>query len=81
MTPNEQADSNNPTDGSVDIKVAADGPLAVEGSVRIVASDGSILQTTDRTWLCRCGQSSKKPFCDGSHRKVDFADSGLGPVK
>lgn len=81
VTPNAQADSNNPTAQSVDITVEADGPLAVEGSGRIVASDGSILETTDRTWLYMCGQSSMKQFCDGSHREREFADSGLGPVK
>ena len=49
-----------------------DGPLEVTGPVVITASDGTILETTERTWLCRCGASAKKPYCDGSHKKAGF---------
>ena len=63
---------------SVTITVGADGPLEVSGPVEIVASDGTILRTTDKAYLCRCGHSAKKPFCDGSHKRVGFADPGLG---
>lgn len=81
MNQTSGTDSAEASGGSVAITVEADGPLAVAGSVQIVASDGSILETTERTWLCRCGQSAKKPFCDGSHRKVGFTDSGRGPAQ
>lgn len=59
---------------SVMITVEANGPLCVEGLVRIVAPDGSVLEEAERAWLCRCGQSGNKPFCDGSHRRTGFSD-------
>ncbi|MDQ1250240.1 MAG: hypothetical protein QG597_4619, partial [Actinomycetota bacterium] len=61
---------------AVSITVEADGPLFVDGLVRVVAADGSVIKETDRTWLCRCGHSSNKPFCDGSHRRNGFTDPG-----
>jgi CDGSH-type Zn-finger protein len=64
----------------VTINVEADGPLAVSGPVRVVGADGSVLDEAERVWLCRCGNSAKKPFCDGSHRKVGFSDPGTGPT-
>jgi CDGSH-type Zn-finger protein len=41
--------------------------LAGENGPILVMVDGKVA-----TALCRCGQSSKKPFCDGTHRKVGF---------
>lgn len=46
-----------------------DGPLQVDGPVTINDEQGNPIETTERTWLCRCGFSAKKPFCDGSHRR------------
>lgn len=50
------------------------GPLYVTGEVPIIAADGTHLETRNRVTLCRCGQSKNKPFCDGSHAKVDFTE-------
>ncbi len=44
----------------------------VEGTIHLKGSDGSEETREGKTFFCRCGASSKKPFCDGSHRKVDF---------
>lgn len=44
------------------------GPLWVTGSISVERSDGEPLETRNRVVLCRCGQSSKKPLCDGTHR-------------
>ncbi|MDX1660528.1 MAG: CDGSH iron-sulfur domain-containing protein [Gemmatimonadota bacterium] len=48
------------------------GPFHVKGSFRVVLSDGTELDVDEQAWLCRCGDSSKKPFCDGTHSKSGF---------
>jgi uncharacterized Fe-S cluster protein YjdI len=48
------------------------GPLLVSGGVRIVDADGTVLYEGERAALCRCGGSSNKPFCDGTHRTNGF---------
>ena len=50
------------------------GPLWVKGGVAIEASDGFAYETRNRVTLCRCGRSSNKPFCDGTHCKTKFND-------
>lgn len=51
-----------------------DGPLQVEGPLRVVAPDGSAQDLDGRqpSYLCRCGASARKPFCDGSHLRSGF---------
>lgn len=58
--------------GPLGITPTPDGPLMVNGNVEICAGTGHTIDRTTKTYLCRCGQSSNKPFCDGSHKKVDF---------
>ena len=53
-----------------------DGPLVVEGPVRIELSRGEVLQVTDQAFLCRCGGSANKPFCDGTHKRIGFTAEG-----
>lgn len=43
------------------------GPIWVKGNVPIESSDGKEYEIRNRVTLCRCGKSSNKPFCDGSH--------------
>jgi CDGSH-type Zn-finger protein len=50
------------------------GPLKVEGEIEIFAADGALLRKGARFWLCRCGQSATKPFCDSAHKKNAFSD-------
>lgn len=54
------------------IEIAADGPLLVHGSIVIQNPDGTTENRENKTALCRCGASANKPFCDGTHRKIDF---------
>ena len=56
----------------VTIKSLTDGPLEVSGEVEILASDGSLVKQTAKSYLCRCGYSENKPFCDGSHKREGF---------
>lgn len=50
-----------------------DGPLMVRGDVDLRSADGTPIPRRRRTVaLCRCGLSTIKPFCDGSHRPAGF---------
>lgn len=54
------------------IKVNDNGPYIVTGTFEVVDAEGNVFETKKAVSLCRCGQSSMKPLCDGTHRKVDF---------
>jgi len=54
------------------IKVSDNGPLRVSGEVELVDAEGNVFETKPVFYLCRCGKSSNKPFCDGSHKKENF---------
>jgi CDGSH-type Zn-finger protein/ferredoxin len=66
----------------VSIDPKPDGPLHVSGAVRLSNSKGETIPTEAQFWLCRCGASSNKPFCDGTHKKVGFSSARLSdPAK
>jgi CDGSH-type Zn-finger protein len=50
------------------------GPLWAKGGIRLEAVDGFQYEVRNRVTLCRCGKSSNKPFCDGTHINVKFND-------
>jgi CDGSH-type Zn-finger protein len=58
------------------ITPTADGPYVVEGRVPLANRHGS-LETGAKAALCRCGGSSTKPFCDGTHRTNGFSSAKL----
>lgn len=80
-----------PTVPSPSITAAPNGPLLVNGGVplyrrRSVQSEHGEplawetteqLESRDRYALCRCGQSDRKPFCDGTHARVGFTADDL----
>lgn len=53
------------------------GPIALLGGMRVQSASGESYEIRNRQTLCRCGASSNKPFCDGSHASIKFQD-GLG---
>jgi CDGSH-type Zn-finger protein len=59
-----------------DPALGCSGPLWVRGGIPIESADGTRYETRNRVTLCRCGASSNKPFCDGSHASIKF-DDGL----
>jgi CDGSH-type Zn-finger protein/uncharacterized Fe-S cluster protein YjdI len=66
-------------DGALKVTPTADGPLHVEGNLEVVSGTGRTAHRVTETWLCRCGQSANKPYCDGSHRKAQFRAPGTAP--
>jgi len=54
---------------TVRLVLLPDGPYEVTGSIELARSDGQPVQApADKVYLCRCGHSANKPFCDGSPR-------------
>jgi CDGSH-type Zn-finger protein len=56
----------------VTITPTQNGPYLVTGTVVIKAPDGRVISHPDPVSLCRCGHSSNKPFCDGTHATINF---------
>jgi CDGSH-type Zn-finger protein/uncharacterized Fe-S cluster protein YjdI len=54
------------------IVASTNGPLALEGAFTLRTRDGSAQHVAIKATLCRCGASGRKPFCDGSHRRIGF---------
>ena len=65
------------------IRLRKNGPYLVEGDdVKVFDWDGKEYTVERRPMaLCRCGGSTKKPFCDGTHSKIGFqaAEAAIGP--
>jgi CDGSH-type Zn-finger protein len=59
---------------TVTITVRKDGSYRVEGDFTLLDHDGNVIPTTPGkpVSLCRCGGSTRKPFCDGTHSKIGF---------
>ena len=58
----------------VKIEIRANGPNRISGPIEIVDQDGNAYTIPEGQFVsfCRCGTSSNKPFCDGSHRECSF---------
>ena len=54
------------------IRVNNNGSYVVTGNFEIVDAEGKAFNKKKAVALCRCGLSSSKPFCDGTHRKKNF---------
>lgn len=59
----------------VTILAKNNGPFLVEGPFRLIDADGNEypLEAGKKYNLCRCGASTRKPFCDGTHSRMGFA--------
>ncbi|HXL99768.1 MAG TPA: CDGSH iron-sulfur domain-containing protein [Rhizomicrobium sp.] len=58
--------------GPLNVTPTKDGPLMVEGALEICTASGRTLSRETKAWLCRCGHSQDKPYCDGSHKAAGF---------
>lgn len=67
-----QSTSTNMSRETTKVEVLKNGPVLVHGECEITNSDGSTEQKSGVTALCRCGASSNKPYCDGTHNSNGF---------
>jgi CDGSH-type Zn-finger protein len=58
--------------GPLTITATPNGSLQVEGAVEVIGAGGVEQAQATKTWLCRCGGSANKPFCDGTHKRNGF---------
>jgi CDGSH-type Zn-finger protein len=59
----------------VEIKTRENGPYRVVGPIRLIDADGNEFDLGEQgevIALCRCGGSTTKPFCDGTHSRIGF---------
>ena len=54
------------------VEVMSKGPLLVHGNISVRDPSGNTIQKNKVTAFCRCGASSNKPYCDGTHNKTGF---------
>jgi CDGSH-type Zn-finger protein len=61
-------------DRLVTILVRRNGPYRVYGPVKLIDQDANEFDIPPGDWfvLCRCGESENKPFCDSTHKHIDF---------
>ena len=62
-------ESNNK---GVYVNIMKNGPIIINSKMVISNSDDSETATESTTAFCRCGASSNKPYCDGTHSKINF---------
>lgn len=65
---------------SVKITIRNNGPYVVEGDFTLVDHEGNEVPLTKRA-LCRCGGSTMKPFCDGTHSRIGFQGANAAVEK
>jgi len=58
--------------GPLKLTVFPGGPAQVDGPLTVLDAFGEPVYRGEQTWLCRCGASKNKPFCDGSHKDCGF---------
>ncbi len=63
-----------------DPAISSSSGLWVRGGIPVQGENGETYEIRNRTMLCRCGQSTNKPFCDGTHASMKFKD-GLPTLK
>ena len=65
---------------SAEIEAKQNGPYIVKGVQSVTNATGdNISGQKERLFLCRCGQSSNKPFCDGTHKQAGFSSESENP--
>ena len=54
------------------VNVLENGPLLVHGELEVTDASGNVVSKSETTAFCRCGNSSNKPICDGTHVTANF---------
>lgn len=69
---NNEKEENQSIISETVAETVINGPLLIYGNITVKDSSGNQTQKNKVTAFCRCGASGNKPYCDGSHAKIDF---------
>jgi len=73
--PDEKQAETQPVSPTARIQILRNGPALITGNFILTDADKQKIETrTKVAAICRCGASKKKPFCDGSHSRINFVD-------
>jgi len=67
-----KSDKLDTGDGVLRVTVLQAGPLQIKGPFELHGAQETVADCNE-SWLCRCGASKNKPFCDGTHKKTGFS--------
>jgi CDGSH-type Zn-finger protein/uncharacterized Fe-S cluster protein YjdI len=59
--------------GPLHVQPLPNGPLQIKGNLEVVSGTGRTCNKLGEVYLCRCGHSKNKPYCDGSHKAAGFS--------
>lgn len=68
ITDTEMENNNNEFKPQAVIEIIEDGPIKITGNILLSDYKRDIMDSPEETFLCRCGRSKNKPFCDDSHK-------------
>jgi CDGSH-type Zn-finger protein len=74
--PTQPSEALQQRNGPVIVKPIVNGPLEVSGNLELCSATGRTTNRAQKSFLCRCGQSGNKPYCDGTHKKTGFQAEG-----
>lgn len=69
---NEKKDEQVAVEVETIVEPTTNGPLLVYGNLSVKTPSGEVVRKSKVTAFCRCGASSNKPYCDGTHSKINF---------
>ncbi len=64
------AEGEERQDADTEVTVIPTGPYRIKGNFTVTDMAGNVIETGSTTALCSCGQTAKKPFCDGTHKSL-----------
>ena len=63
---------DEPVEQNTSVTLVKNGPIRLKGGFQIFNDEGKAMDHKQVVSLCRCGASKNKPFCDGTHKTIDF---------
>lgn len=67
-----EVETKTTSSANTHVELMKNGPMIIDGEIKLTQANGSVILKNKKTAFCRCGASSRKPYCDGSHTSAGF---------